>query len=338
MKILRFIAAILVALTCVEMRAQGWQSDVLGQGFEMRYVDQGADYSGPVRSTIVRLRSSCGKGVGILYVHGFNDYFFQAEMAREFAQHCYDFYAVDLRKYGRSIMEGQQKFQVRDLREYFADIDSAVVQMQADGISRIVLMGHSTGGLISSLYMSGKPSPAICAMILNSPFLDWNQSKLQERILIPAVRSLSGLMKSVKIPQGSDDGYARSLLRQFGGEWEYNTDWKLIHSPAVEASWIAAIDAAQDVVQNYPHIKVPVLVMHSDRSYGHAKGAEYGNSDAVLDVEDISRYGRRLGFNVTEITVRGGLHDLALSAPVVRQAMYGYVFDWLSQVAPANLP
>ena len=32
---------------------------------------------------------------------GFNDYFFQAEMGRQFADSGYNFYAVDLRRYGR---------------------------------------------------------------------------------------------------------------------------------------------------------------------------------------------------------------------------------------------
>lgn len=338
MKILRFCILLISAFAWLGTAAGEWKPDILGNGFEMRHVDQGNDYSGPVRSTIVRLASSCANGVGVLYVHGFNDYFFQSEMAHEFTDRCFDFYAVDLRKYGRSIMDGQEKFQVRDMREYFADIDSAVVQMQADGISRIVLMGHSTGGLICSLYMAEKPSSAICALILNSPFLDWNQSKFQERILIPVVRSISRLARSVKISQGADDGYARSLLHDFDGEWEYDTDWKLVNSPSVEASWIAAIDEAHQVVQNAPQIQVPILLMHSDRSYGRDDGAEYGNSDAVLDVADISRYGRQLGFDVTEITVRGGLHDLALSAPAVRRAMYDYMFDWLAKVAPANVP
>ncbi len=30
-----------------------------------------------------------------------SDYFFQTEMADQFNQHGYDFYALDLRKYGR---------------------------------------------------------------------------------------------------------------------------------------------------------------------------------------------------------------------------------------------
>ncbi len=305
--------------------AGGWHTDsVLGAPFEVRSVDQPRDYSGAVRSTIVRLDSPCAKHRGVLYVHGYNDYFFQAEEARMFASHCYDFYAVDLRKYGRSLLPGQRRFEVRNISEYFADIDSAVVQMQRDGIDEIVLMGHSTGGLITACYMSQVHPRAIKALILNSPFLDWNQSKFQEKFLIPAVRTLAPLMPRVDIPQGNDSTYAKSLLRQYDGKWTYNTDWKLINSPAVTTSWIRAIDAAHSIVQEYPNIQVPVLLMHSD-----ATGTDPNGSDMVLDVRDISRYGRRLGPNVTELTVPGGLHDLFLSRPAVRNALYDKVFKWL---------
>lgn len=121
-----------------------WMPDRLGDGYEMRYVNQPDDYSGKVRSTVIRKLSKCGGHRGVLYVHGFNDYFFQKEMGDRFVDSCYNFYAVDLRKYGRSLMEGQKAFQVRDMKEYFADIDSAVNCMKRDGIDEIVLMGHST--------------------------------------------------------------------------------------------------------------------------------------------------------------------------------------------------
>ena len=313
------------------LQAAAWQPDILGDGYEMEYIDQPADYSGPVRSTLVRLQSACATDAAVLYVPGFNDYFFNAEMGREFAAHCYDFYAVDLRKYGRSILPGQRLFEARDLREYFADIDSALVRMQADGVREVVLMGHSTGGLITAYYLSQNPNPLVRALVLNSPFLDWNQSKFQEKFLIPVVDTFAPLMPKVEIPQGDSDVYARSLLRQFGGEWTYDTDWKLIHSPAVETSWIRAIDSAQAVVQDFPNILVPILLMHSDRS-----SADPSASDMVLDVEDISRYGRRLGPEVTEITVRGGLHDLVLSAPAVRKPLYTYIFAWLGNKCPSH--
>ena len=42
----------------------------------------------------------------VLHVHGFADYFFQTEFADWWAERGYDFYALDLRKYGRSLAEG----------------------------------------------------------------------------------------------------------------------------------------------------------------------------------------------------------------------------------------
>ena len=62
-------------------------------------------------------------------------------------------------------------------------------------------------------------------------------------------------------------------------------------SPDVDTGWIRAIDLAQGILQNDPHIGVPVLLMHSDRSVKEGDpSATYGEADAVLDVEDISRY------------------------------------------------
>ncbi len=95
---------LLVVLVCVSavlhMSAGGWQPDVLGGGYEMRSVGHGSDYSGKVVSTIIRktVADSTATQRGVLYVHGFNDYFFNACMGDEFVAHGYDFYAVDLRK------------------------------------------------------------------------------------------------------------------------------------------------------------------------------------------------------------------------------------------------
>ncbi len=319
-------------LTVFGTAASGWMADSLGDGFEMRYVDQPADYAGPVRCTIVRYRPDGHRvsGTGVLYIHGYNDYFFQAEMARQFAAHGYDFYAVDLRKYGRSLMPGQVMCQVRDMREYFADIDSTLQQMHRDGVDRIVLFGHSTGGLTAAYYMSQYPDPSIRALMLNSPFLDWNQSRFQEKFLVPLVRTFHKAFPNKVMNRSDDPSYSWSLLKGHGGEWTYNVEWKRPCSVPATASWIAAIDAAQDVVQADPKIMVPILLMHSDRSFRHGDPAsDYHCTDAVLDVRDIAFYGRRLGPVVTELTVRGGLHDLILSAPAIRTALYTYIFTWL---------
>ncbi len=55
------------------------------------------------------------------------------------------------------------------------------------------------------------------------------------------------------------------------------------------------------------------------------------SGDAVLNVDSISARGRRMGYNVTEAIVDSGLHDLVLSRPRVRRAVYESMFRWLGR-------
>ena len=110
-----------------------WREDIL-PGYEQRTVNHADDYSGKVVSTVVRKLVPCANGTAVLYIHGFNDYFFQKELGDSVNAHCMDFYAVDLRKYGRSLRPGQRVCEARDIKEYYADIDSALAIMKQDGI------------------------------------------------------------------------------------------------------------------------------------------------------------------------------------------------------------
>lgn len=310
-----------------------WVSDPqLGRsGYEMESVNQPDDYSGKVVSTVIR-RLPEGKKPrkGVLYVHGYNDYFFQDSMGRLFNDSGYGFYAVDLRKYGRSLLPGQRRYEVRDMSEYFADIDSAIARMRRDSITDIVLMGHSTGGLVTSLYMEEKPAKEIKALVLNSPFLDWNFTGLTRK-MIPLVASVGKWLPDIPIPQGDDSAYGESLLKGKHGEWEFDTTLKLIHPVPVTSGWVRAINEGHKrLMENGRAIKVPIYLMRSRRSvYPDGWSPLASSGDAVLNVDSISARGRRLGYNVTEAIVDSGLHDLVLSAPRIRRAVYSSVFDWL---------
>lgn len=312
--------------------AQTWRYDILGDGYQMRYFNMPDDYSGKVRSTVIRKKTDCDSKKAILYVHGYNDYFFQKEMGDRFVDSCYNFYAVDLRKYGRSLLPGQRAFDVHDVSEYFTDIDSALNVIVGDGNTSIILMVHSTGGLTTSMYMAkhhGDKYP-IKGLILNSPFLDMNLSKFTENILIPIVTWYSWFSKNTNIPQGDGNAYAQSLLKKYHGEWNYNTNWKKEISPAVTSGWIAAIHKAQNYIQDGTDIKIPILLMYSTRSAsGDNWIPEFNKADIVLDVEDISKYGRKLGPNIHILKVQDGVHDLVLSRKPVREALYKSMFTWL---------
>lgn len=314
----------------LQIGAVTWFPDSIGDGYDFRYVDQGRDYSGPVRSTIIRKQAHCRSGVGILYIHGFNDYFFQTAMGDFFTDHRMDFYAVDLRKYGRSLMPGQKMFQVRDLKEYFPDIDSTLTAMRGNGVSSVVVIGHSTGGLIASYYLSLHQRGDVKGLILNSPFLDWNLGRFTENVLVPVVTAAASISPGMKISQGGGTGYSESLLSGEHGRWSYDTSKKLKVSPDVDAGWVRAIDDAQWNLRHGNAINIPILLMHSDNSvYGTRWSESFNHGDAVLDVEDISRYGRRLGPSVTEATVKGGMHDLVLSEPHVVSAVYSTMLEFI---------
>src|SRR6185369_10873251 len=125
-----------------------WQSDRLLPGFESLELPAPDDYDGRVVATLVRLPAGDAPRGAVLYVHGFVDYFFQRHMAERFAAEGYAFYALDLRKHGRSLLSHQHANFCKDLSEYYADITAALDAIGAP----VLLAGHSTGGLVCALY------------------------------------------------------------------------------------------------------------------------------------------------------------------------------------------
>lgn len=308
-----------------------WHPDIL-DGYEARYVNQGEAFDGPCRSTIVRLLNPKGSKKAFLYIHGFNDYFFQAEMGRLFVDSGFNFYAVDLRRYGRSKEPWQYPFNIRNQEEYFADIDSALAQMRRDGNTDITLGGHSTGGLTVALFgaVRGK-NVGVDRIVTDSPFLAWNFSPFMRKVAIPVVGFFGKFFKNAKIKQSHCDGYAYSLLKQYDGQWTYNTDWKMIYSPPVTASWVNAISSAQGkLMKRRSDIAVPILVMHSSRKIdGCNYTPEFQTGDAVLDPFMIAERGEKLGSVRQVCAIDSGLHDLILSREPARTAAYGSIFHFI---------
>lgn len=308
-----------------------WHPDIL-EGYEARYVNHGIVFDGPCRSTIIRKLSPKPNGKAYLYVHGFNDYFFQKEMGELFVDSGYSFYAVDLRRYGRSWQPWQYPFNVRKQKEYFEDIDSAIAQMRRDGMTDITLSGHSTGGL-TVLYMAAEKGLDLDVerIVTDSPFLEWNFSPFMRNVGAPLIEFLSKFSKNAKIKQSHCDGYAFSILKQYHGEWEYDTDWKMIYSPPVTYSWVGSINHAQSVLMKKgKNITIPVLVMHSSRKIDGCNWTpEFQTGDAVLDPAMIQKRGEKLGLTREVCTIDSGLHDLILSRKDIREAAYDTIFSFI---------
>ncbi len=335
-----------------------WHPDILA-GYEARYVNQGEAFDGPCRSTIVRKLCKKGSRKAFLYIHGFNDYFFQGEMGDRFVDSGFNFYAVDLRRYGRSYEPWQYPFNIRKQEEYFADIDSAISQIRRDGNTDITLGGHSTGGLTVAFMgaMKGE-NVGVERIVTDSPFLEWNFNSFMRNIAAPTIGFVGKIFPNGKIKQGHCDGYAYSLLKEYYGEWTYNTDWKMVYSPPVTMSWVGAINRAQSkTMKNAKNIAVPILVMHSSRKIDGCNYTPiFQTGDAVLDpfmlqkrgVQIIEDQQKALFKKASKINdknqnkidptnylgsqvcaIDSGLHDLILSKKESRDAAYDTIFSFI---------
>ncbi|MCQ1953331.1 MULTISPECIES: alpha/beta hydrolase [Arthrobacter] len=317
-----------------------WKPDVLGDGFRSLTLELGEDDEGPVVATLV---SYCppvppvpagGKIDAVLYLHGWSDYFFQADLARFWAAQGAAFYALDLRKYGRSLRPGQSEGYVSDLAEYDADIEAALEAMEADIQARFgagmrtTLMAHSTGGLVAALWADRFPG-RLQALILNSPWLELSGSSMlrfaTNGLLEPVARRRP--RTRLKIPEFGF--YFRSISSAMDGEWDVDPLWRPPFSFPVRAGWLRAVLAGHARVARGLDIRVPVLLLASAAStISPTWNPLMLRTDSVLDVNLMVQRGVLLGPEITVYRFDGALHDTLLSALPVRTRVYEGIQRW----------
>lgn len=307
-----------------------YKEDILQDGFEQRTLSLKDDYEGKVIATLIRRLASETTNKAILYIHGFNDYFFQKEMAFNFNNHQFNFFALDLRKYGRSYLKHQKLNDIRNIKDYFEEILLSIEIIFKEQNKELYLFGHSTGGLLITLFAKEYTGSGLFSgLILNSPFFDFNQPVFLKK-LIPLAISMGKYFPQVKVNGGFTDQYGKYLHESSEGEWDYNLEWKPNVPPKVNLGWVRAIYLGQKEMKKEFTIKEPVLVMYSKESvenYGDKNQIQ--TRDAILNVKDIEIISANIKGNVERISIDGGLHDLILSQESVRDEVYLIIFNWL---------
>lgn len=208
-------------------------------------------------------------GVDLLYVHGWLDYFFQVHVAEYWESLGVRFHALDLRRYGRSLREGQTPGFVRSLATYDEEIEAALTAMghgrDAEPERKLVLMGHSTGGLTVSLWVA-RNQERLAGLVLNSPWLEFQPREVVRKIMEPGIRVQSALVPRGQLVNLDRGLYARAISARFDGEWDYDVAWRPDAGWRPTPAWLAAIFRGQDQVARGLGIEVPVLVLLSARS------------------------------------------------------------------------
>jgi alpha-beta hydrolase superfamily lysophospholipase len=316
--------------------------DVLGSSYQVRTIPLPDDDEGEVVATLVHrpAEPAAAHGAAVLYVHGYSDYFFQTELADFHTARGSDFYALDLRKYGRSLRPHQTPGYVTDLRDYFTELTEAARIIRSEGHRRLILNAHSTGGLVGALWAHWvRDRGLVDAVVLNSPWLDMQGSWLIRTPGTEALDVIGKLNPRAVIRANGNGVYGHSLHRDHYGEWQFDTTWKPLGGFPVRAGWFRAIRRAHRWVHYGLDIRCPVLVLCSNGSRfprdWHEDALRF---DTVLDADQIARWSPKLGGHVTLIRIEGGMHDLVLSTKPVREQVYAETARWLDAYLPVDVP
>ena len=313
--------------------AQSWVPDILGEPYEQLTLELGDDAEGPVVATLVRAGVPASSApladVDVLYVHGWSDYFFQTALADFWSDLGARFFALDLRKYGRSLREGQTPGYVASLGEYDDDIAAALDAMGTAGLGRrLVVMGHSTGGLTLTLWAARHPG-VVSAVVLNSPWLELQTGAIGRQALAPLVSAQARFD-----PLGSypvvDLGFYTRAQRELGTLPESPEGWRPERGFPTHPGWFAAVLAGHATVAAGLDIDCPVLVLLSKGSTPPIQWSEaMTTTDSVLVVADIARAATRLGDRVSVVRVKDAIHDVMLSGAEPRERAFAALRAWL---------
>ncbi|WP_277210178.1 alpha/beta hydrolase [Isoptericola croceus] len=313
-----------------------WEPDVLLDGFVSAPL-------GP--ATLVRpdARPGAARGV-VLHVHGYNDYFFQTHLADAVRDAGYAFYAVDLRRGGRSLLRpsddagaeaGLPPHFTTSLREFGVDLDAALrqVRMLEPGLP-VAVHAHSTGALTTTMWSHARGGDGPEALVLNSPFLDLAGSWLSRQVNT-GVLGVLGRLRPLAVVSTHPSVYATYQHADNGGRWRFDTRLKKPEGQPARAAWLRAVRRAQLRLARGLDVACPVLAARSAVSGPDSPdnpGLDW--QDTVLDTAQIARLVPRLGADVTEIVVADAVHDLSLSADGPRRQYLGAVTQFLADRLP----
>lgn len=350
-----------------------WESDILGVGFDYTTLPLGRDAEGELCATLVRYRraadatgpqtptltralSRFGTALRALFpgghaandprsdapaeprrfvlaLHGWSDYFYNTEQAKHWEARGYAFYALDLRRYGRSLRAYHLNPGFTSaLNEYDADLEAALAMIRTlEGEDAIgVCVAHSTGGLIASLWVNRNPT-AFAALVLNSPWLEMQGSYLVRYAASGVVDPIARLRPRAKLHLPEIDNYWRTLSRLSHGSWDLHRHWRPPISFPVTAGWITAVMAGHREVSKGLDIRIPVLVMTSKTSHlGTSFDESMLHNDSVLEVNVVRERSLKLGREVTNVMLDGAMHDVFSSLPDPRAAAYAAMDRWSS--------
>lgn len=316
--------------------------DLLGASYRARtFSFQGAKRE--THTTLINHLGAQHATHAILYIHGYTDYFFQTDLAEHFITQGHRFYALDLQGYGRSIRPNTPPNWCDSIEQYGQDLDIALATMKADGVDKVTLLAHSTGGLITATYLAQPyrseeraqiyqtAFPEVCGVILNSPFLALPFSPKTLQWISCPIYALVTLFPFASLHTKKATLYSKTLHTVFGGEWDYRLDWKPAAGYPLSFHWLKQIVLAQRKLST-KRIEIPTLLCHSEFSTVDKKTvSDMQRGDGVLNVKSMQEAAAKAFGQLSTASIPNGFHDLFLSQLPARETYLASIDHWLNR-------
>ena len=96
--------------------------------------------------------------------------------------------------------------------------------------------------------------------------------------------------------------------------------------------WVRAALKAQNEIQKRSIETIPCVIFHSDKSCFKTTWDDFMlSSDAVLNVDDIVFFSRKIYPNADIVEIKNAMHDLVLSSDEVIANYFIHISKWLNK-------
>ena len=250
----------------------------------------------------------------LIWIPGRNDYFYHYHLSNKLNN--INFYCIDLRYCGSSIEKGQIPHYCNNLEIYFEEIDLLFEEMIINkNYDEVILYGHSTGGLISCIYLdynkkNGK-NYKIDKLILNSPFLYIDLDYFSYFLANYIIYYISDYIPSFDINMNY---YKKNLFTDYIKKiMKIDINKKSHLELPIMSDWLSTVIYHQNRIKNnLINIEIPILFFTSDKSVDNLEN-EIG--DNILNVDKICEIGKKLSKkkNIFYFKIENALHDIFIS-------------------------
>ncbi|CAM9878409.1 unnamed protein product [Chrysoparadoxa australica] len=193
------------------------------------------------------------------------------------------------------------------------------------------MYGHSTGGLVCSMYQrEGKYSPKVSAYIFNSPFFDWNVGSLEKHFINLRSKAISaGIDKRQPTKPLAGNGTAGNInvdLLRIWTQYYYESGKRNPHDLVLTQGWAAAVTEEQRKLRRALPSSTPTLILTS-------------RHDRTLKSEDLLEAVDYISVYRTCIELHYARHDVLLSPfPQATAEALGFFRTWLETHLDGHIP